>query len=557
MPTPVSITDLSTTAASNYPQGTDSPSTLDDVQRAHGAFIRQLQTGAVATTANVTAGTINGATVGANTPSTGAFTTLSATGTVTGTAVPFAFIASGASGANHLFQATNGTQDVRLGIDGSNNCYTGTVSAHDYIVQTGGSTRGVFSSIGLAVTGAVSATGKISNTAGGAEFAAASTSAVLKLSRTTTSAGDGWIGADATYAFRTYNSALTSSALLVTQDAPSNSVVVNSAGVGVGVTPSAWDAIIKPLEFFGSAYVGGQTSGVPSVYVGANAHYSGGGWKYKTTNAATNYISSNGAHQWYTAPSGTAGNTITFTQAMTLDASGNWFLQGSSGSSALATYTRCTATDTIFSSTNASGSPKPFKWSVNAESSTAMTLDASGGWKQTSTAATFSAWTQNANATTPSGLFVEYTALSPNNTGSQFLYCRDGGATVRAEIRSNGGLANFSANNVNLSDERVKKDFAPAKSYYDNWQDIEFVTFLYKDQTDTELNLGVKAQQLESVFPELIDNSGFGEAPEGEDPYKAVYQTDFQYATAKALQEAIAKIEALTARIQTLEQSHA
>ena len=61
MPVPTVITDLSTTAASNYPAGTDSPSTLDDVQRAHGSFIRQLYngdtalytpagTGAVATT---------------------------------------------------------------------------------------------------------------------------------------------------------------------------------------------------------------------------------------------------------------------------------------------------------------------------------------------------------------------------------------------------------------------------------------------------------------------------------------------------------------------------
>lgn len=61
MPVPTVITDLSTTAASNYPAGTDSPSVLDDVQRAHAGFIRQLYngdtalytpagTGAVATT---------------------------------------------------------------------------------------------------------------------------------------------------------------------------------------------------------------------------------------------------------------------------------------------------------------------------------------------------------------------------------------------------------------------------------------------------------------------------------------------------------------------------
>jgi hypothetical protein len=45
MPVPVLITDLSQTAASNYPQGSDSPSTLDDVQRADGSFIAMLRDG--------------------------------------------------------------------------------------------------------------------------------------------------------------------------------------------------------------------------------------------------------------------------------------------------------------------------------------------------------------------------------------------------------------------------------------------------------------------------------------------------------------------------------
>lgn len=42
MPAPTVITDLSATAASNYPAGSDAPSTLDDVQRAHAGFIRNL-----------------------------------------------------------------------------------------------------------------------------------------------------------------------------------------------------------------------------------------------------------------------------------------------------------------------------------------------------------------------------------------------------------------------------------------------------------------------------------------------------------------------------------
>lgn len=45
MPVPSVITDLSQTAASNYPQGSDSPSTLDDVPRAHASFIAKLRDG--------------------------------------------------------------------------------------------------------------------------------------------------------------------------------------------------------------------------------------------------------------------------------------------------------------------------------------------------------------------------------------------------------------------------------------------------------------------------------------------------------------------------------
>lgn len=51
MPVPTTIADLSTTAGSNYPAGTDSPSTLDDVQRAHASFIAQLRDGANINTA--------------------------------------------------------------------------------------------------------------------------------------------------------------------------------------------------------------------------------------------------------------------------------------------------------------------------------------------------------------------------------------------------------------------------------------------------------------------------------------------------------------------------
>jgi hypothetical protein len=56
-----------------------------------------------------------------------------------------------------------------------------------------------------------------------------------------------------------------------------------------------------------------------------NAYESGNTvWTYSTSNGATRYAQTiSGTHAWYNAPSGTAGNAITFTQAMTLGSNGN------------------------------------------------------------------------------------------------------------------------------------------------------------------------------------------------------------------------------------------
>ena len=100
-------------------------------------------------------------------------------------------------------------------------------------------------------------------------------------------------------------------------------VIDSSGNLGLGVTPSAWNTY-KALEIgrVGNFFAG--YSGGTETTIGANAYYSTG-WKYAVTGAsATRYMTDNtGGHYWYNAPSGTAGNAITFTQAMTLDAGGN------------------------------------------------------------------------------------------------------------------------------------------------------------------------------------------------------------------------------------------
>jgi len=97
------------------------------------------------------------------------------------------------------------------------------------------------------------------------------------------------------------------------------------------VTPSAWKSDWNALDI--------ETGGIAiaaSLAVGniaTNAFLdSSAQWIYKQSFAASRYAQgSDGSHSWHTAASGTAGNAITFTQAMTLDASGNLVVGAASG----------------------------------------------------------------------------------------------------------------------------------------------------------------------------------------------------------------------------------
>jgi hypothetical protein len=95
-----------------------------------------------------------------------------------------------------------------------------------------------------------------------------------------------------------------------------------------------------------------------------------------------------------------------------------------------------------------------------------------------------------------------YNNTDSNNTGDKFLICNAAASVLRAEIRSDGGLANFSANNVNLSDINAKKDISLAAGTWDCLKEWEIVNFRYKDQPgDADLNMGVIAQQMAESCP--------------------------------------------------------
>jgi hypothetical protein len=121
----------------------------------------------------------------------------------------------------------------------------------------------------------------------------------------------------------------------------------------------------------------------------------------------------------------------------------------------------------------------------------------------------------------------------------------------RFYVRADGGIGNYSGNNVNLSDSREKKDFAPAKSYLDAICAIPVQTFKYINQDSEEATLGVVAQDVQAVAPELVTESNWGTE---DDPKMrlSIYQTDLQYALMKALQELKSELDTVKAELATL-----
>ena len=161
------------------------------------------------------------------------------------------------------------------------------------------------------------------------------------------------------------------------------------------------------------------------------------------------------------------------------------------------------------------------------------------------TAAQWTTSIRNAHASDPYGLYITYSA-SPNGTVNNFVHCSTDTGGTFAAIRSNGGLANVQANNVNLSDARAKKDITPAADTWGCVKEWEIVNYRYKNQPDDgDLNLGVIAQQVEESCPEVI--TVFQEATEDEPEKLGVKEQQMYWMAIKALQEAQLRIEQLEA----------
>ena len=129
------------------------------------------------------------------------------------------------------------------------------------------------------------------------------------------------------------------------QSAGTERMRIDSNGnLGVGVTPSANDNFSPTLQIKNTVLNSGVSG--DRATLAYNYNRSGGANTYISNGFASYYSQLNSVHSWHTAPSGTAGGTITFTQAMTLDANGNLGIGTSSPSNLGSGYQALTTNGT-------------------------------------------------------------------------------------------------------------------------------------------------------------------------------------------------------------------
>jgi len=244
---------------------------------------------------------------------------------------------------------------------------------------------------------------------------------------------------------------------------------IDSAGnLGLGVTPSAWGGSIKALEGFSTSGSWSIASGGglgSALNIQSNAYYDGSNWIYKSTSPAANYYQSAGTHVWRIAASGTAGNAISFTQAMTLTAAGNL----------------CIGRTSVYS-TNAE------RLSVEAtgNSPAILAINAAGA-----TDYTYVSWN---SATTGDNKFVGFfTEASPTLRGS-IDYNRAGGVT-RYNTSSDATLKNINGD-------------APKQISIDILNSTKIREYSWKDDATNKVQIGVIAQELHETFKGAVSVGG-------------------------------------------------
>jgi hypothetical protein len=354
----------------------------------------------------------------------------------------------------------------------------------------------------------------------------------------------------------------------------SGQLVKDAAGnLGLGVTPSAWNASFKALQNPAGSFWSFSTT---AAGLHTNAR-NDGGWKYVNNGAASGYEQSAGTHQWFTAASGTAGNAISFSETMRIDSAGNVGI-GTSAPGVKLDVVRASngkawspdGSDVLAIENN--GSTVFDNRAIDASSNFITFSDASAravGWIQYSHSSDFMAFRTNdaerMRIDSSGRLAINNTAAlwSPNERFT--LQASDSGAMAVYRALQGGGqgqiifigtgnqlagyieFQNTTTQYITASDYRLKEDVQPMTGALAKVAALKPVT--YKWKTDGFDGEGFIAHELAEVCPQVVSGEKDAVRPDGSIMPQGI-DTSFLVATlTAAIQEQQAIINDLKARL--------
>jgi len=371
----------------------------------------------------------------------------------------------------------------------------------------------------------------------------------------------------------------------------------SSGNLGLGVTPSAWGTT-KALEFSYGAFSANSSLGTD---VSGNCYYNGTNWIYRVTGVALRYNQATAGHSWHVA-SGTAGNAISFSQVMTLDASGNlgvgvtspaqsWTgdparifqLQGSTQISVVRINSSGGSYGDLQLVSSASSEVGIYNFANGAmrfgTNNTERARITSGGKLLVGTTSTGGTLTVDAVDAISTGTSSTYAITCGNDAidalaigsdasyayiqsfGSRRMILNPQGNEIYIAGTTDQGAYNLQVNGtgvwgagayVNGSDERLKEEITTIDAALDVVNALRPVTFRYKEahSKDQSVQPGFIAQELQAAMAGKAYVDGVVQA--GPEYLNVAYQSLIPLLT-KAIQEQQALITDLRARVAALE----
>jgi hypothetical protein len=510
-------------------------------------------TGATIATADINGGTIDGTVIGGSSAAAGTFTTFTSTGiddNATSTAITIDSsqnvgigtisvatklnIRTDASDDGILLEKTDGTDIARLFHDGA----------------TTNGRFDLFSGGSAAVQ--IRANGDTHFSGGNVGIGTSSPATKLAVSGGYISQTDGtrtlYLGSDGTGGlFGT----ITNDYLRFVTNNTERMRIDSSGNVGIGTTPSGWGGALDAIDVgpYGSFSADNDTT-----FITNNAYYNGSNWIYKNSNLAGRYRQQQGIHVWDTAASGTAGGTLTFSERMRIDSSGNVGIgtassnisAGASGSTAL-TISASTADNgnrngllELRGTRSTTGNIVSYMRTFNNSATTPITDIQSirGSADTLGEMAFLTSNTERMRLDSSGNLLIGTTTVPTTIGGSAFVANTDARYVLilgvntsapRTLAQFNNSLGNvgsisttsYSTAYNTSSDVRLKENIVDAPSASDDIDAIQIRSYDWKADGQHQ-KYGVVAQELVNVAPEAVSQGETEEDTWGVDYSKLV-----------------------------------